>query len=152
MLYDHSRIRAATREKALQWGVLTSEKISDAEDEKRVYETYYNFEYRVDRLRPHQVLAINRGETEKVLRVSVKLEQRDWENIIFASFRPNPKSPLAMQIREAIQDAADRLLLPAIERDVRRDLSEKAEDHAIHVFATNLKGLLSQPPLAGYTV
>ena len=93
------------------------------EDEKRVYETYYNFEYRVDRLRPHQVLAINRGESEKVLRVSVKLEQRDWENIIFTYFRPNPKSPLAMQMREAIQDAADRLLLPAIERDVRRDLT-----------------------------
>ena len=152
MINDHSGIRAATREKALKWGVLSSEKISDAEDEKRVYETYYNFEYRVDRLRPHQVLAINRGESEKVLRVSVKLEQRDWENIIFTYFRPNPKSPLAMQMREAIQDAADRLLLPAIERDVRRELTEKAEDHAIHVFATNLKGLLSQPPLAGYTV
>lgn len=152
MINDHSGIRAATREKALKWGVLTSEKISDAEDEKRVYETYYNFEYRVDRLRPHQVLAINRGESEKVLRVSVKLEQRDWENIIFTYFCPNPKSALASQMREAIQDAADRLLLPAIERDVRRELTEKAEEHAIHVFATNLKGLLSQPPLAGYTV
>ena len=149
---DHAEVRAATREKAMQWGGFSCEKIDGAEDEKRVYETYYNFDYRVDRIRPHQVLAINRGEEEKVLRVHVKLEQRDWENAIYTHFRPNPKSPMIEQFKEAINAAAERLLLPAIERDVRRALTEMAEAHAITVFATNLKGLLNQPPLAGYNV
>ncbi|MAT44287.1 MAG: RNA-binding transcriptional accessory protein [Anaerolineaceae bacterium] len=149
---DHAEVRAATREKAMQWGGFSCEKIDSAEDEKRVYETYYNFDYRVDRIRPHQVLAINRGEEEKVLRVHVKLEQRDWENAIYTHFRPNPKSLMIEQFKEAINDAAERLLLPAIERDVRRALTEMAEAHAITVFATNLKGLLNQPPLAGYNV
>jgi len=152
MISDDPDIRSVTREKAMQWGTLKSEKIADAQDEKRVYESYYAFELRVDRLRPHQVLAINRGESEKVLRVGVQVQQRDWENAVFSRFLPNPKSPLADQMREAIQDAADRLLLPAIERDVRRALTEEAEAHAIQVFATNLKGLLNQPPLVGYTV
>lgn len=152
MISEHNEVRSQTREKAMQWGVLKCSKIEDAQDEKRVYETYYNFEYRVDRIRPHQILAINRGEKEKVLRVAISLEQRDWENVIFRYFQPNPKSALNDQMREAIQDAADRLLLPAIERDVRRALSEVAESHAITVFSTNLKGLLNQPPLANYVV
>jgi len=152
MISDHSEIRTKTREKALQWGILKCHKIDDAQDEKRVFETYYSFEYRVDKIRPHQVLAINRGEKEKVLRVGILLEQRDWENVIFSFFHPNPKSPLNDQMRQAIQDSADRLLLPAIERDVRRALSETAESHAITVFSTNLKGLLSQPPLANHVV
>lgn len=152
LISEHSEVRARTREKALQWGMLQCHKIENAPDEKRVYETYYSFEYRVDRIRPHQTLAINRGEKEKVLRVGILLEQRDWENVIFSYFRPNPKSLLNDQMREAIQDAAERLLLPAIERDVRRALSEVAEAHAITVFSTNIKGLLSQPPLANHVV
>jgi len=152
MISEHTEVRAQTREKALQWGVLKCSKIESSNDEKRVYETYYNFEYRVDRIRPHQTLAINRGEKEKVLRVAILMEQRDWENVIFNYFHPNPKSVLNDQLREAIQDAADRLLLPAIERDVRRALTEIAESHAITVFSTNLKGLLNQPPLANYVV
>jgi uncharacterized protein len=152
MISEHNEVRSKTREKALQWGIMKCSKIEDAQDEKRVYETYYNFEYRVDRIRPHQTLAINRGEKEKVLRVGIFLEQRDWENVIFTYFRPNPKSPLNEQLREAVSDAADRLLLPAIERDVRRALTEVAESHAITVFSTNLKGLLNQPPLADHVV
>jgi uncharacterized protein len=152
MISEHSDVRSQTREKALQWGILQCHKIEDAQDEKRLYETYYSFEYRVDRIRPHQTLAINRGEKEKVLRVGISMEQRDWENVIFGSFRPDPKSSLNEQMREAIQDAAERLLLPAIERDVRRALTEVAESHAITVFSTNLKGLLSQPPLANHVV
>ncbi len=152
LISEHSEVRARTREKALQWGMLQCHKIENAPDEKRVYETYHSFEYRVDRIRPHQTLAINRGEKEKVLRVGILLEQRDWENVIFSYFRPNPKSLLNDQMREAIQDAAERLLLPAIERDVRRALSEVAEAHAITVFSTNIKGLLSQPPLANHVV
>ncbi len=149
---DHAEVRRVTREKALKWGLLRSEKIAGAADEKKVYETYYQFECGVERLRPHQVLALNRGENEKVLRVKVEILERDWRNAIAAVFCPNRLSPLAEQMELAVEDAAERLLLPAIERDVRRELSEKAELHAIGVFAANLRALLSQPPLAGQTV
>lgn len=149
---DHADVRRLTREKAFRFGTLRSEKIEGAADERAVYEMYYAFESSVERLRPHQVLAINRGEDEKVLRVSVEVPERDWQAAILSAFRPNRVSPLAGQMEEAIRDAAERLLLPAIERDVRRELTEKAETHAIGVFAANLRALLSQPPLTGHTV
>ncbi len=147
-----ARIRGSVREKALKWGVLRSEKITDAVDEKNVYATYYQFEVRVDRAQPYQVLAINRGETEKVLRVRIDLVERDWLAPIHTVYRPDPRSPLAGQFELAINDASKRLLLPAIERDVRTMLTEHAETHAIQVFALNLRGLLNQPPLAGHVV
>ncbi len=149
---DHPDVRRVTREKALKFSQVVCEHVEDAEDVKRVYETYYEFEAQVDRLRPHQVLALNRGEAEKVLRVKINTPERDWRNAIEAVFRPDPRSPLRAQMEAAIQDGAERLLLPAIERDVRRELTEKAEMHAINVFADNLRALLGQPPLAGMTV
>jgi uncharacterized protein len=149
---DAAEVRRVTREKAFAWGRLTSEKIKDSPDERKVYEVYYQFECGVDRLRPHQVLALNRGEVEKVLRVGLLIPERDWRAAVEAVFRPNRLSLLAPQLALAIDDAAERLLLPAIERDVRRSLTEKAEAHAIQVFATNLRALLSQPPLAGQVV
>jgi len=149
---DHPEVRRATREKAMRWGTLHSEKVEDAADERMVYEMYYEFECSVERLRPHQVLALNRGENEKVLRLRLEVPERDWMSAITAVFKPKHTSPLAGQMELAIQDAAERLLLPAIERDVRRSLTEKAEAHAIGVFAANLRALLGQPPLVGYTV
>ncbi len=152
VISDHPEVRRVTREKAMQWGTVKSEKIGSAEDPKGVYETYYEFDFRVDRVRPHQVLAINRGEEEKVLRVKVEMPERDWQEAVFLYFRPDKRSPFFDQLMLAVTDAAERLLLPAIERDVRRALTEKADAHAIAVFAANLRALLSQPPLAGRTV
>lgn len=149
---DHAEVRASTRRKAMQWGMLSVEKIEDARDEKSVYATYYEFTSRVDRLRPHQVLAVNRGETEKVLRVKLAVDEKDWKGSIVDYFRPDLRSPFCDQLELAIVDAAERLLLPAIERDVRRELTVAAETHAIKVFAANLKALLGQPPLAGQVV
>jgi uncharacterized protein len=149
---DHARVRQLTREQALQWGSLHCEKIEAAQDERSVYETYYAFEWVVNRLRPHQVLAINRGEDEKVLRVKVDVSEPYWRGAITAVFKPVAASSLAGQLELAIADAAERLLLPAIERDVRRELTEKAEKHAFGVFAANLRALLNQPPMTGRTV
>ncbi|MEJ2709484.1 MAG: Tex family protein [Anaerolineales bacterium] len=149
---DHAEVRQAIRAKALQWATLRSEMIDEASDERGVYRLYYDFELRVDKLRPHQVLAINRGESEKVLRVKIIVLERDWRRAIEAVFKPDRRSPLAGQLQDAILDAAERLLLPAIERDVRRELSQTAESHAIQVFAENLRALLNQPPLAGLSV
>ena len=149
---DHVRVRQTTRAKALQWATLKTEKITGAEDGKQIYQVYYEFEGRVDRLRPHQILAINRGEAAKVIRVKVEQVERDWRGAVADHFRPDRRSPFAEQLQMAIDDAAERLLLPAIERDVRRHLSEVAEKHAIQVFASNLRALLTQPRLAGLTV
>ena len=148
---DHAAVRGQLRDKALRWGLLRSRKIDDAQDDKRVYQLYYDHEAPIPRLKPYQVLAINRGETEKILRVHIDVAERDWRGAIDAQFRPDRRSPLADQLERALVDAAERLLLPAIERDVRRTLTEEAETHAIQVFANNLRGLLNQPPLAGRT-
>jgi protein Tex len=149
---DHSEVRQQTREKALQWGVLRSEKIKDAQDPRQVYQMYYAAEFRIDRLKPHQVLALNRGEEEKIVRVQIEVPERDWRGIAARYFRADPRSPFCGQLNQAIDDAAERLLLPAIERDVRRVLTEQAEIHAIAVFGSNLRALLSQPPLSGQVV
>jgi uncharacterized protein len=149
---DNAHVRSATREKALKFAILEASKIEDAVDEKRVYESYYEFSSIVIRIQPHQVLAIARGEKEGVLKVKVHIAERDWLDPIQAEFEEDILSPFADQLEEAIRDSAERLLLPSIERDVRREISERADSHAIQVFATNLRALLGQPPLAGHTV
>jgi uncharacterized protein len=152
IISDHSDVRRTTRNKAGNWGSTRTEKIKNAEDPRGVYKDYYEFEFKLDRLRPHQVLAINRGEKEKILRAKVLIPERDWRNAITDFFPPDNRSPLAVHLSWAAEDSAERLLLPAIERDIRRDLTERAEAHAIQVFATNLRNLLSQPPLENHVV
>jgi uncharacterized protein len=152
VISDHADVRRSVREKALHFGTATAGKIDGAEDERSVFQLYYDFNLRVDKLRPHQILALNRGEALKVLRVQIDVPERDWRTAVFANFKVDPRSPWAQQLEEAAADSASRLLLPAIERDVRSTLTELAERHAITVFAANLRGLLSQPPLAGHTV
>jgi len=149
---ENAAVRQGTREKALKFSKIVVEKIESAVDEKRIYESYYAFDGRVDRLQPHQVLAINRGEKEEVLRVRVLVNENDWRTTIFEEFQEDLFSIFSDQLSLSIEDSAERLLLPAIERDVRRELGEKADGHAIHVFATNLRALLSLPPLTGQTV
>jgi uncharacterized protein len=152
VISDNANVRRVTREKALKFATLTAEKVEDAVDEKRVYESYYAYKNRVDRLQPHQILALNRAEKEGILRVRVEVNEHDWRAAIAAEYQEDILSPFSDQLSLAIQDAAERLLLPAIQRDVRRELSQKADGHAINVFATNLRALLLQPPLAGQTV
>jgi len=145
---DNAKVRAMVREKALKFARIRVEKVRDAADEKGVYQSYYEFETRVDRLQPHQTLAILRGEKEGILRVHVDIPERDWLDAILTEFEQDILSPFAEQLELAMRDSAERLLLPAIERDVRRDKGESADNHAIQVFANNLRALLGQPPLA----
>ncbi|GJM40860.1 MAG: RNA-binding transcriptional accessory protein [Ardenticatenaceae bacterium] len=152
LMSDTPQVRQLLREKTFQFGQIQSEKIKKAVDERTVYKLYYDFTLRIDRVRPHQILALNRGEAEKILRVGIDIAERDWILAIRSQFRPDRRSPLAEQLQLAMEDAAKRLLIPAIERDVRRTLTEQAEAHAIQVFADNMRGLLNQPPLAGHTV
>jgi uncharacterized protein len=149
---DHATVRGTLRDKASEWGSLQARRTRDAQDPKQTYAIYYEFNSLVKHIKPYQVLAINRGEVEKVLRVSLEVPERDWRDAIEGVFRPQRQSPFSGQLQEAIADSAARLLLPAIERDIRRLLTENAEQHAIEVFASNLRGLLSQPPLHGRVV
>lgn len=152
MISDNANVRASVREKALRFSKIRVEKIADAEDAKAVYQSYYEFEHRIDRLQPHQTLAITRGEKEGVLRVHVDIAERDWLDAVQTEYPPDILSPFCEQLELAMQDAAQRLLLPAIERDVRREKGDVADHHAIQVFADNLRALLTQPPLANHTI
>ena len=127
---------------------------SKAKDEKAqsVYEMYYDFDEPVSKMAGHRVLAINRGESEKLLAVHVEAPEEkilSWlERQIIT--RDNPyTSPV---LRETIADSYKRLIAPAIEREIRSELTEKAEEGAIRVFGKNLTQLLMQPPIAGHTV
>ncbi len=144
---DDVRVRQPLRQRAKQSSTLqTTVKDSD-KDTRQVYTLYYDFTIQINRLRPHQTLAINRGESEGILRVAMEIPEADWLLAMRAAYRPNRHSPLSDELELAMEDAAKRLLLPAIERDLRRELTEQADAHAIGVFATNLRALLSQPPL-----
>jgi uncharacterized protein len=150
IISDHTGVRQVTRDKALKFALLTAEKIPNVVDEKRLYESYYGFECRINSIQPHQILALNRGETEGLLKIHILINERDWRTAVETNFKVDILSPFVDQLIMAEKDAAERLLLPSIERDVRRELGEKAGNHAINVFATNLRALLNLPPLVGH--
>ena len=147
---DNADYRAYIREATFSEGKITSQ----AKDEKAqsVYEMYYDFEEPVNKVAGHRVLALNRGENEKIL--TVKIEAPEEQIIRFLEKKvitaENENTTPALQ--QAIQDSYDRLIAPAIERDIRNELTEKAEDGAITVFGKNLEQLLMQPPIAGKVV
>ena len=128
--------------------------VSKAKDEKTesVYEMYYDYQEAVKKLPGHRVLALNRGEAEKILTVKVQVEQeailKYLESKVIVKDNPNTTPAL----KEVVADAFDRLIFPSIEREIRNELTEKAEDSAITVFGKNLEQLLLQPPVAGHVV
>ncbi|MDQ2906150.1 MAG: RNA-binding transcriptional accessory protein [Chloroflexota bacterium] len=121
-------------------------------DPKGVYQLYYEFDETITRLVPHRVLALNRGEREEVLRVGVALPYEQVQPAIGAHYPVKATSPLAEHLSLALEDGYKRLLAPAMEREVRVELTRQAEEHAINIFATNLRNLLLQPPLRGRKV
>jgi len=149
---DNAAIRQQTRERFHEFGELICKKRKGAVDERKVYGIYYEFQTPVKYLKPHQILAINRGENEGILRANLQIKEDAWREVVNYQYPLNPKSVFYEILIAAIHDSAQRLLLPAIERDIRRALTEKAEQHAIDIFAQNLIGVLTQPPLAGQVV
>jgi uncharacterized protein len=149
---DNPRIRKLLRKKALQSSSLKTLQKSGGNDQRQVYRDYYEFEIQSNRIRPHQTLAINRAEEQGILMVKLTLPERTWEQLILDEYPLEADSPFSGELKACISDAASRLLLPSIFRDVRRILTEKAEDRALQIFSKNLRALLLQPPLAGYTV
>lgn len=147
---DEADYRTYIREATIEEGVL----VSNAKDEKQqsVYEMYYQYEEPVKKAAGHRILAINRGENEKILTVSIRAPKdrilRYLEKQVI--HKDNPVTTPVLQ--EAAEDSYDRLIAPAIEREIRNELTEKAEDGAIHVFGKNLEQLLMQPPITGKVV
>lgn len=147
---DEADYRIAIRKTTMQKGVLSS--TAKNPEEKTVYENYYDFESTVAKLSGYQVLAINRGEKEKIL--TVKIEAPEEEILRYLGkkviTRDNPNTRECLE--NTIEDSYKRLIAPAIEREIRNELTERAEDGAIHVFGKNLQQLLMQPPIAGRVV
>jgi protein Tex len=127
------------------------EKIAE-KDPNGIYQLYYDFNESVTKLVPHRVLALNRAEREEVLRVSVSLPYEQAQPDITRYYPIKATSPFAKQLSEAMEDGYKRLLAPAMEREVRVELTRQAEEHAINIFAANLRNLLLQPPLRGRRV
>jgi uncharacterized protein len=135
------------KEGALGAKLTVAPEMAVEKDPRGVYRMYYDFHELVPRLVPHRILALNRAEREDVLRVSVAVPFERAEPLILNHYQPDPRSPFAEELETAISDGYRRLLAPALEREVRAELTRQAEEHAIGVFATNLRNLLLQPPL-----
>ncbi len=150
MISDDADHRLYIRNITVEEGIVTS----TAKDEKAqsVYEMYYNFEEPVKKIAGHRVLALNRGEAEKVLTVKVNAPEERILRYLEKKLITKENEYTAPVIRAAAEDSYDRLIAPAIEREIRNDLTEKAEDGAINVFGKNLEQLLLQPPIAGKVV
>ncbi|MEA4933026.1 MAG: Tex family protein [Lawsonibacter sp.] len=143
---DDADIRKQLREFFLRRAVLVS-KSAQAEPEDTVYRLYYDFKSPVGRLQGYQVLAINRGERENVLKVSVSLDPETAHLMVRRAAVPG--SACMDLVRSAADDAYDRLIQPSMEREIRTHLTDQANEGAIHMFALNLKPLLMQPPVKG---
>ena len=145
---DRADIRQALRDLLWKQGEIVTKKAADMP----VYEQYYDAREKLSAIPSHRVLAINRGEAEGALKVTLELDRARGLSILSEKLITNRRSPAYPYINDAIADSYDRLLYPSVEREVRNLLTEKAEDGAIHVFADNLRHLLLQSPLKGKTV
>ncbi|MBO1513637.1 Tex family protein [Metabacillus bambusae] len=151
-LSDEPKYRQWIRDITFKKGMISSLVKDEEKDEKNVYEMYYEYEEPIQKIVPHRVLALNRGEKEEILRVSI-LPPHDQIVGYIQKQELKGKATIVYDIMiETIEDAYKRLIQPSIEREIRKELSEKAEDRAIHIFSENLRNLLLQPPLKGRMV
>lgn len=144
---DDAKYRKAIRDYVYHNGVLISKKKKNADDEKGVYEMYYDYSEKVSRMKPHRVLAVNRGEKEGVLSVSLDVNQEDITSYLERKIIKNPKSFVVDEIKDAIKDSLKRLIYPSVEREIRADLKEVGEEDAIQNFSHNVEHLLLTPPI-----
>ncbi len=147
---DEADYRTAIRRTVMEEGTLLS--VAKNPEEKSVYENYYQFECALSKISGYQVLAVNRGEKEKILTVKIAAPEETVLRYLAKKVihRDNPHTSPCLEL--VIEDSYKRLIAPAIEREIRNELTERAEDGAIHVFGKNLKQLLMQPPIAGQVV
>ncbi|MFH4905868.1 Tex family protein [Staphylococcus cohnii] len=145
---DEPKYRTKILKDTFQQGKIVTQKKKNAEDEQEIFSMYYDYSEPIKKIANHRTLAINRGEKEKILTVKVEMDIQGIENFIrkYEVIYHHDGSNI---IENAISDSLKRLIMPSIEREIRGDLTEKAENHAIDVFSENLRNLLLQPPMKG---
>lgn len=149
---DNAKFRTWIRSYKYNKGMYVSQVKDEQADEKGVYEMYYDFAEPVHKMVSHRILATNRGEKEEVLKVFLQVDEAAVLAYLDRQLVKNPASPSSSFVREAYQDSYKRFIQPAIERELRNELTEKADEQAIAIFGENLRNLLLQPPLKGKVV
>lgn len=150
---DEPSFRKWIRQETFKRGTIKSTAGKSADtDEKNVYEMYYEYEEPIAKVVPHRVLAMNRGEKEDILKVSIEPPADHIKAYLEKQIIKNRSTSVKEILQETIEDSYKRLIQPAIEREIRKELSEKADEQAIHIFSENLRKLLLQPPMKGKTV
>ena len=144
---DNASYRKWIRNYTYRNGVIITKVKKDANDENKTYEMYYDYQEKVKEIKPHRVLAINRAENEKVISVNIDIDKDEIINHLKTKIIKNDKSFVLDIVIDAINDAYKRLISPSIEREIRSELTEKAEEVAIDNFGKNLEKLLLQPPM-----
>ena len=150
IISDTADYRTRIRDLTMQKGRLTS--VAKDPEAESVYEMYYEYDEALTKVAGHRTLALNRGEKEKILTVKIEAPQEDVIAYLQKQVITGTNPDIVHVLKEVIEDAYERLIAPAIEREIRNELSEKAEDGAIRVFGKNLEQLLMQPPIAGQVV
>lgn len=149
---DNADYRKRIRQLTFNYGTISSKKVPDAADEAGVYEIYYDYQEPLKAVPGHRILAMNRGEREDILKVSVSVDADIVLNDLFYQVVTNAHSPAFRHVAAAVCDSYDRLIAPSIEREIRTGLFDDASEGAIKVFSENLKNLLMQATLKGKTV
>lgn len=149
---DNAKFRTWIRSYTYNKGMYVSQVKDEKIDEKGVYEMYYDFAEPVHKMVSHRILATNRGEKEEVLKVFLQVDEAAVLAYLDRQLVKNPASPSSSFVREAYQDSYKRFIQPAIERELRNELTEKADEQAIAIFGENLRNLLLQPSLKGKVV
>lgn len=144
---DNAFYRKALRKYLYLNGTLVSKKKKNAEDEKKVYEMYYDYQEPVKKVKPHRILATNRGEKEGVLSVGIDINDEELLSYLESKIIKNKNSFVVDEIKDAIKDSYKRLIFPSIEREIRADLKETSEEVAIDNFSKNVESLLLTPPI-----
>ena len=149
---DNAFFRKYIRNYMYKNGILKSSIKKNAIDEAKTYEIYYNYEIKVSWIKPHQLLALNRGEKEGILKVDIDISLEEIESFLAKKLIHQNNSETTKLLKLSIKDALKRLILPSVEREIRADLTEVAEEKAIKNFGLNLHNLLMQPPIKSKTV
>ena len=149
---DNAYYRKWIRSYVYKNGLLVTKVKKDNPDEKKVYEMYYDYNEKVREIKPHRVLAINRAENEKVITVKIDIDDNEVFKFLESKLIKNDSIDSALIVKESIKDSYKRLIFPSIEREIRSDLTEKADISAIDNFSKNLESLLLTPPMKEKTV
>ena len=149
---DNAHYRKLLREYTVKKAMLVTSLKDEEKDEKHVYEMYYEYQELVKTIVPHRILAVNRAEKEGVLKVNLEVDTSIPLEKIMKKEISNADSPSATYIKAAIEDSVKRFILPAIEREIRSELTEKAQTQAIEIFGENLQNLLLQAPMKGHVI